>query len=108
MATTASATVDLVAASRLEFIARCVSSGTPSAPTPREVVHHHRQQQQQHPRWTGVAGGSGRRPNVLMFFTDQQRADWFEMNSAVPVRTPHVKTLAERGVWLPNAVSPPR
>ena len=46
------------------------------------------------------------RPNILFLFTDQQRPDWFEMNPDIPVRTPHLKSLSERGVWLTNATCP--
>ena len=46
------------------------------------------------------------RPNILFLFTDQQRPDWFEMNPEIPVRTPHLKALSERGVWLTRAVTP--
>ena len=46
------------------------------------------------------------RPNILFLFTDQQRPDWFEMNPEIPVRTPHLKALSERGVWLTRALTP--
>ena len=46
------------------------------------------------------------RPNILFVFTDQQRPDWFEMNPQIPVRTPHLKALTQRGRWLRNAVCP--
>ena len=45
-------------------------------------------------------------PNILFLFTDQQRPDWFEMNPNIPVRTPHLKGLSERGVWLTRAICP--
>jgi len=45
-------------------------------------------------------------PNILFLFTDQQRPDWFEMNPDIPVRTPHLKELSERGVWLTRAICP--
>jgi len=45
------------------------------------------------------------RPNVLFVFTDQQRPDWFEWTD-VPVRTPTVAALADRGVRFDDAVCP--
>lgn len=47
-----------------------------------------------------------KRPNILFVQTDQQRPEWVEMNSDIPVRTPHLRQLAERGVWLANAICP--
>ena len=46
------------------------------------------------------------RPNILFVQTDQQRPEWLEMNPNVPVRTPHLRQLSERGRWLTNAVCP--
>jgi len=45
-------------------------------------------------------------PNVLFLFADQHRADWLGTNPDVPVRTPNVDGLAERGVRFRNAVTP--
>lgn len=45
-------------------------------------------------------------PNILFIFTDQQRPDWFSMNPDIPVRTPHLEGLSQRGVWLTRAVCP--
>lgn len=47
-----------------------------------------------------------KRPNILFFHTDQQRPEWVEMNPEIPVRTPRLRQLAERGRWLTNAVCP--
>ena len=47
-----------------------------------------------------------KRPNILFVQTDQQRPEWIEMNPDIPVRTPHLRQLAERGVWLANAICP--
>ncbi len=47
-----------------------------------------------------------KRPNILFVQTDQQRPEWVEMNPDIPVRTPHLRQLAERGVWLANAICP--
>ncbi|MXX13847.1 MAG: sulfatase-like hydrolase/transferase [Gemmatimonadetes bacterium] len=49
---------------------------------------------------------SDKRPNILFVQTDQQRPEWVEMNPDIPVRTPHLRQLAERGVWLANAICP--
>jgi arylsulfatase len=46
------------------------------------------------------------RPNLLFFFTDQQRFDWVGMHPDVPVRTPNLERLTERGVYFENAVCP--
>ncbi|MFB6173371.1 MAG: sulfatase, partial [Halobacteriales archaeon] len=46
------------------------------------------------------------RPNVLFLFTDQQRHDWVGMHPRVPVRTPNLARLADRGVRFTNAVCP--
>ena len=46
------------------------------------------------------------RPNILFILTDQQRPDWLEMNPDIPVRTPHLRALAERGAWFKNAICP--
>ena len=44
------------------------------------------------------------RPNFLFFFPDQHRSDWAQWNPAVPVPTPHLAGLRERGVSFPHAV----
>ena len=46
------------------------------------------------------------RPNILFVQSDQQRPDWVEMNAEIPVRTPHLRDLAERGRWFSHAVCP--
>lgn len=46
------------------------------------------------------------RPNILFVQSDQQRPDWLEMNPSVPVRTPNLRALSERGRWLTNAICP--
>ncbi|MCZ6632012.1 MAG: sulfatase-like hydrolase/transferase [bacterium] len=46
------------------------------------------------------------RPNILFLFTDQQRPDWFSMNPEIPVRTPHLQALSERGIWFTQAICP--
>jgi choline-sulfatase len=46
------------------------------------------------------------RPNILFVFTDQQRFDWGGTNADVPVRTPNLDRLADRGVEFTNAVCP--
>ncbi len=44
------------------------------------------------------------RPNFLFFFPDQHRSDWVQWNDAVPIPTPNLAALAERGVSFENAV----
>jgi len=45
-------------------------------------------------------------PNILIVCTDQQRFNWVGMNSEVPVQTPNLETLSNRGRWFRDAVSP--
>lgn len=57
----------------------------------------------------GACGGipgprAARRPNFLFFFPDQHRADWVQWNPAVPVPTPNLAALRERGVSFPNGI----
>ena len=44
------------------------------------------------------------RPNFLFFFPDQHRSDWVEWNQAVPVPTPNLAALRNRGVSFSNAI----
>lgn len=44
-------------------------------------------------------------PNVLYLVADQHRPDWVS-TAGVPVRTPNLERLAERGAWFANAVCP--
>ena len=46
------------------------------------------------------------RPNILFLYPDQHRHDWVGANAQVPVRTPHLDTLGERGVRFTHAVTP--
>lgn len=46
------------------------------------------------------------RPNILLFFPDQHRPDWIGAGSSIPVHTPVLDRLAERGVRYSNAVCP--
>jgi arylsulfatase len=46
------------------------------------------------------------RPNVLFVLTDQQRHDWVGSNPDVPIRTPTLDDLGERGVHFENATCP--
>ncbi|HJN28264.1 MAG TPA: sulfatase-like hydrolase/transferase [Candidatus Latescibacteria bacterium] len=46
------------------------------------------------------------RPNILFVQSDQQRPDWVEMNAEIPVQTPHLRDLAERGRWFSHAACP--
>jgi choline-sulfatase len=45
-------------------------------------------------------------PNILFLFTDQQRPDYIGTQDSVPVRTPNIDKLAERGIEFTNAVCP--
>ncbi|MBT4098848.1 MAG: sulfatase-like hydrolase/transferase [Gemmatimonadetes bacterium] len=47
-----------------------------------------------------------RRPNILFVQSDQQRPDWLEMNPAIPVRSPHLRALGERGRRFTHAICP--
>jgi len=46
------------------------------------------------------------RPNVLFLFPDQLRPDWMGYEADVPVRTPALDRLVDRGVAFRNAVCP--
>jgi arylsulfatase len=49
---------------------------------------------------------NSKRPNILFVQSDQQRPEWVEMNPEIPVRTPRLRELAQRGRWLTNAICP--
>lgn len=49
---------------------------------------------------------SATRPNLLFLFPDQHRYDYVSHLSDVPVKTPNLDRLAERGVSFRNAVCP--
>ena len=44
------------------------------------------------------------RPNFLFFFPDQHRFDWVQWNEEVPVPTPNLAALRDRGVSFGNAI----
>jgi arylsulfatase len=44
------------------------------------------------------------RPNLLFFFPDQLRPDWLGLNPDLPIRTPHLDRLADRGVSFNRVV----
>jgi arylsulfatase len=44
------------------------------------------------------------KPNLLFFFPDQLRPDWLGINPDLPLRTPHLDRLAERGISFERAV----
>ncbi|MFC6723395.1 sulfatase [Halobium palmae] len=48
----------------------------------------------------------GDSPNVLLIVSDQHRFDWLGTNAEVPVRTPNLDGLVDRGVRFTNAVTP--
>jgi arylsulfatase len=55
----------------------------------------------------GAAPTPGRRPNLLFFFPDQHRPDWVGFGpGALPIETPNLERLAQRGTWFRNAVCP--
>jgi arylsulfatase A-like enzyme len=47
-----------------------------------------------------------KRPNILFFFPDQHRFDWLGYNRDLPLRTPNLDALADRGVLFTNALCP--
>lgn len=47
-----------------------------------------------------------KQPNILFFYPDQLRFDWLGCHGEVPVRTPHIDSLAARGVRFTKAVCP--
>jgi arylsulfatase len=50
--------------------------------------------------------GDMSKPNILFFFPDQHRFDFVGFNPDIPVRTPHLDRLAERGVTFTKAIVP--
>ena len=44
------------------------------------------------------------RPNILLLLSDQHRPDWLGSNPEIPVPTPHMDQLAERGVDFTQAI----
>jgi len=49
---------------------------------------------------------ASKRPNILFLFPDQHRFDWLETNPDLPLRTPNLTRLSERGVRFTNAITP--
>ncbi len=47
-----------------------------------------------------------KQPNILFFLPDQHRPDWLGCNPDLPLRTPNLDRLAERGVRFTNAFTP--
>lgn len=47
---------------------------------------------------------SKRRPNILFLFPDQLRYDWIGGDPKIPVRTPHLDSLAARGVRFTKTI----
>jgi choline-sulfatase len=56
--------------------------------------------------WRAAAPFMPDPPNVLLIVADQHRGDWLGSNESVPVRTPNLNALADRGVRFTNAVTP--
>ena len=46
------------------------------------------------------------KPNILFFFPDQHRFDFVGYNPDIPVRTPNLDHLADRGVTFTKAIVP--
>ena len=44
-------------------------------------------------------------PNILLLFPDQHRFDWTGFNKDLPVRTPNLDALAQRGTRFTNAIA---
>ena len=47
-----------------------------------------------------------KQPNILLFFPDQMRGDWTELNPKLPILTPNLKKLADSGVFFSQAYCP--
>src|SRR5260221_1293012 len=56
--------------------------------------------------WAGAIGAqtAKARQNILLLFPDQHRFDWTGFHKSLPVRTPNLDRLAQRGVRLTNGV----
>ncbi len=46
------------------------------------------------------------RPNILFLYPDTLRYDWVETRGTIPVRTPNLRELAERGTEFSRAITP--
>ena len=46
------------------------------------------------------------RPNILFFFPDQQRYDWAGEDPSLPLRTPHLENLRQRGMTFDKTICP--
>jgi arylsulfatase len=47
-----------------------------------------------------------RQPNILFFLPDEHRPDWLGVNRELPLRTPHLDSLAAQGVRFTQAFCP--
>ena len=47
-----------------------------------------------------------KKTNFLFFFPDQHRADWLGHNPNLPLKTPNINRLAEKGMLFTNAYTP--
>ena len=52
----------------------------------------------------GKAADAARRPNILFLFPDQHRYDWTGANRGLPIHTPNLDRLSQRGVRFTKAV----
>lgn len=48
--------------------------------------------------------GGGTHPNILLFLPDEHRYDWLGTNPVLPVRTPNIDALGERGVRFDRCI----
>jgi len=48
--------------------------------------------------------GTGTRPNILLFLPDEHRYDWLGTNFNLPIRTPNIDALGERGVRFDRCI----
>ncbi len=46
------------------------------------------------------------RPNVVLIVVEHHRGDWTEFNPNLPISTPNIKELGEKGVYFSNALCP--
>ena len=53
-----------------------------------------------------VNENADKRPNILLLFPDQHRYDWIGANPNLPLRTPNLDALAQRGVRFSQAYCP--
>ncbi len=50
--------------------------------------------------------GGGTHPNILLFLPDEHRYDWLGTNPNLPIRTPNIDALGDRGVRFDRCICP--